>query len=207
LINDGHILLTLSGGFSDTPPLLFDTVARTFEPMWSAPGNGIGFASGDRGTILYSGDSGNNSARYDASTYTWTPLLSAAINSAYGSLPSANTIGTRFQSGAGVYDQNMNVLGYALNDVGVANIAAVINREGTRLYAYASTGVLRTYDLTLPATGGGQFPGLVEAGNPIQLVPNPGGDSSPPPQMAITPDGKTVFIGGVDGVAIQPTPP
>jgi hypothetical protein len=30
--------------------------------------------------------------------------------------------------------------------------------------------------------------------------------SSPPSEMTISPDGRTVFIGGVYGIAVMPTP-
>ena len=84
----------------------------------------------------------------------------------------------------------------------------IMNAAGTRLYSLqpatlGNNGFLHTFDLTAPPVAGN----FAEAAPPIELAGDPGGDSDPRPKMTITPDGNTVFIAGVNGVAIQPTPP
>ena len=116
--------------------------------------------------------------------------------------PESNTASTRFRSSSTVYDANLRTIGFARQQFA----ASKMNAEGTRLYAYmheSNIGYLRTFDLTLPPVNG-EF---VEVGAPIQLVGTPGGEATLGPRMALTPDGNTIFIAGVYGVAVRPTPP
>jgi hypothetical protein len=85
-------------------------------------------------------------------------------------------------------------------------VAAVIDRAGQRVYSLDPAGTLRTFDLTSPSAGsnGATF---LEVGTAITLAGNPGTTSLPPAQMILTPDGKTAFIAGFSGIAVQPTPP
>jgi hypothetical protein len=85
--------------------------------------------------------------------------------------------------------------------------AVVLRPDGTRAYTFDQSTRLRTFDLTaMPA--GGTFP---EVGIGITLAGDPGRDrealySAALVEMAITPDGRTVFIAGGKAVVVQPVP-
>jgi hypothetical protein len=114
-------------------------------------------------------------------------------------LGSADLNGDKIQSNTGVYDSQYNFLG----QIGVPN-AAVIDRPGQRVYSFDSAGTLRTFDVSAAPAGGATYP---EVGTAITLAGNPGTNTLPTPQMILTPDGKTAFIAGFSGIAVQPTPP
>lgn len=85
--------------------------------------------------------------------------------------------------------------------------AVVLRPDGTRAYTFDHSGRLRTFDLTATPAGGA-FP---ELGIGITLAGDPGRDqkaiySDAFVEMAITPDGRTVFIAGSKAVVVQPVP-
>jgi hypothetical protein len=83
--------------------------------------------------------------------------------------------------------------------------AVVLRPDGTRAYTFDQSGRLRTFDLTATSAGG-VFP---EIGAGLTLAGDPGRDrkaiySDALVEMAITPDGRTVFIAGSKAVVVQP---
>lgn len=85
--------------------------------------------------------------------------------------------------------------------------AVVLRPDGSRAYTLDQSGRLRAFDLTATPAGGA-FP---EVGSGITLAADPGRDqeavfSDAVVEMAITPDGRTVFIAGGAGVVVQPVP-
>jgi hypothetical protein len=94
-----------------------------------------------------------------------------------------------------VYDSSYTLLG----NLPATTLAVVLSPAGDRAYTYDQAKTLRTFDLTA-APVGGMFP---EIGTGITLAGDPGSST---PQMAITPDGATVFITGGTNLVVQPTP-
>jgi hypothetical protein len=199
LANDGNaIVQTRLSGSGTTYPLVFATSRRTFA-----------FLLAERDSMFQSVAAGDGSAvwittpartiKYNPSTglITRPPGL---MTTGFEAPPSSDLAGTKLQSGTGIADATFAALGYT----GPAQ-AAVINRAGTRAYAYDATSAsMRIYDLTAAPTGGGQFPQFPEIGQPTVLPGDPGNSSAM--RMTITPDGGAVFISGPNGIAVQPVP-
>lgn len=201
LANDGNLLLpTRPPGSGFTRPLLFATTRRVFLSVPVLVSSESSVASGN-GSKVFLPDSG---LMYNASSATFTSVLAAT--SGFARPPSADRTGARIQSGTGVFNGSLEAIGFARNTSTTTHVAAVINREGTRLYSLDNTGHLHTFDVTAPPTGGGAFPSLVEIGSPIALAGDIGTTSFPGPALVITPDGTTVFASGFLGVAVQPVP-
>jgi hypothetical protein len=136
-----------------------------------------------------------------AITPTGVHLLSAVA-------PVLNRTGSRIVlDKTRVYDGSYNYLG----NLPSTTDAVVLSPDGSRAYAFDHSGKMVTYDLNGALTGG-VYPTI---GSPITLAGDPGPSSALPPAlytnaivlMAITPDGKTVFIAGKERVIVQPTPP
>ena len=201
LTNDGNAIVILppDGG---TQPYVYGVTTHTVAPL-SALGvynSVIGTANGSVAALASDGPI------YKASSGTLsTPnsILDAGFGgSGYVILGSADLNGDKIQSGVSVYDSQYNLIG----QVDGYQVAAVIDRAGQRVYSLDPAGTLRTFNLTSPSAGsnGATF---LEVGTAITLAGNPGTTSLPPAQMILTPDGKTAFIAGFSGIAVQPTPP
>jgi hypothetical protein len=100
-----------------------------------------------------------------------------------------------------VYDGQYTPLG----QLPATTLAVVLAPDGARAYTFDSSGSMRTFDLQAAATGG--F--MNEIGTATTLAGDPG-ITTPPElgemQMAITPDGETIFIAGSRAVIVQPAP-
>jgi hypothetical protein len=204
LANDGNLIIsTRLPGSGSSSPIVFGINRRTTMHVGIADFFNAGtLATGDGGKVYVPGMS--NVGVYDASTGRWQTNIGSDLrmDNLHYEPPDSNTASTRFRSSSMVFDANLRTIGFARQQFG----ASKMNAEGTRLYAYmheSNIGYLRTFDLTLPPVNG-EF---LEVGAPIQLAGTPGGDSILGPRMALTPDGNTIFIAGVYGVAVQPTPP
>ena len=100
-----------------------------------------------------------------------------------------------------IYDNNFSLLGRLPDSYG----AIAFKPDGTRLYAYASTGLLYTFDLTA-STVNGVFQTI---GSAVSPAGNPGaatqsGYLSPyaVAKLITSPDGGTLFLAGSNLVAI-----
>ena len=73
-----------------------------------------------------------------------------------------------------------------------------MSRDGSRAHAYANDGKVHTYDLT-------QFPPVDMNGGIV--VADPGtGPSDVNTRMAISPDGRTLFLAGSTQIVVVPLP-
>lgn len=106
-----------------------------------------------------------------------------------------------------IYDGSFNDLG----SLPTSTLVMKLSPDGHKAYAYDQSGLLLTYDLTATPVAG-VFP---QTGTGITLAGSPGapgvlgidiGSNAQPLYMAITPDGKTVFIAGTDALVVQPVP-
>ena len=127
-----------------------------------------------------------------------------------GIVPSADVIPALDRRGTRIVIDRTRVYsgGYVLlGTLPSSTLAVVLRPDGSRAYTYDRSGRLRTFDLTaVPA--GGAFP---EIGSGITLAGDPGSEvesvfSSAVVEMAMTPDGRTVFIAGSLAVVVQPVP-
>ena len=198
--NDGNAIVSTSaspgsvwayGTASRTWSVLYDTIDEQL-----ATGPTVG--SGD-GSIVMIG-----SQQYDASTGTaqFNPTQGNVDNT----LTSANLTGSEFATNSKVVGPNGQLLG-EVSGAGGSSVpdGVVINPAGTRLYAVFTTATqleLHTFDLTA-APVNGVYP---EIRTPIALDTDPrnwGFEQA----LIISPDGKTVFVQGPYGKAVQPVAP
>jgi hypothetical protein len=206
LANDGNAVLTMRvPGSGSTPPVVFATARRVFDVILTPESDRFWHsgAPGDGSFVALQTFGGFGHLKYSASNGTLVRLASPTLTTGFEAPLSADLTGSKIQTGTGVGDSGMRPLGYAAS----TQVAAVVNREGTRLYTADPSmgGMLRTYDITTPASGTGQFPQYPEIGSPLPLAGDPGLGGST--QMTITPDGRAVIIAGSFGIAVQPTPP
>ena len=98
-----------------------------------------------------------------------------------------------------VYDTNLTQLG---------NIptggASVVSPDATRAYAYSNANgpTLEVYDLTAPLGSGANYPLLKS----VPLANDPGSAYVYGVQLAVSSDGKTLFISGTDSILVVPLP-
>jgi hypothetical protein len=187
LANDGNgIVGNCSPG--QTPGFVYGTFSHTVSPMLiQTAGIHPTGASGNGAIVALDG------SNFIASTET----VSQSGTVGY----SVDLIGDKFMDATAVLSQTGQLLGSVSTPLGGAD---VINWAGTRVYGYTPSNtscvsILSTFDLTASPTGG-QYP---EIGTPISLPQScdTGGD-----QIAITPDGTTVFVLSTTGVFVQPVP-
>lgn len=95
-----------------------------------------------------------------------------------------------------LYDNNFSLLG-TLTAAETLE-ASVISSSSDRAYAYGTSGVIYTYDLTSPDGAGG----FNQVGSPIGLTNLVGNN----PVMTISHDGLLIIIAGSDRIVVQPTP-
>jgi hypothetical protein len=87
----------------------------------------------------------------------------------------------------------------SLGSLPASTLAVVLSPDGDRAYTYDQSKQMRTFDLTATPVSG-VFP---EVGTSIPLAGDPGNQD---PHMAITPDGRALFITGGAELIVQPTP-
>lgn len=83
-------------------------------------------------------------------------------------------------------------------------LAGVLTPDGMRAYTYDQDGLIHAYDLSMGQKAGQYFP---EMGTPIAPSGNPGaGVNGQDMQMILSLDGRTLYLAGSLGVAVQPLP-
>jgi hypothetical protein len=175
---------------SSYPVFAYSPLTGTLRQPTQPLADAFAAASGDGSLVLVPNDSGIGgppTMRYDSDTGQLVPTL---VSVRARSVPVLNRDATRILfDRIDVYDSSLSLLG----SLPVTTQNAVLAPEQLRAYAYDSNGTVRVYDLTaapqeiLPA---------------ITLANDPNGAS----QMAISPDGGTLFIGGIDQVVVVPLP-
>jgi len=137
----------------------------------------------------------------DTTAATWT---ATGIHLLTDAPPALDRTGSRMVlNRTAVYDGSCQHLG----DLPATTNGVVLSPDGTRAYAYDQSGLLLTYDISAAAASGS----YTALGTGITLIADPGLVSNmlyvdAPVFMAITPDGKTVFIAGTQAVVVQPVP-
>jgi hypothetical protein len=203
-VNDGSALVAI-GGSGSQRQYLYAVGSREFVLLDQFLTSFAAVASLDGSRAILFGDGGNN-LLYDASSGRIRNVPSSVSGSGQAR-PSANRTGSRIQSGTAVYDSELRAIGYTPG----SHVAAVINGTGTRLYSAFPGDTndplpqLYAYDVDAP-TSGGQQPLLSQVAGPIPLPDDPGLISTPSPEMAISADGRTLFIGGFRGIVVMPAP-
>lgn len=208
LSNDGSLILqTRLAGSGTTYPVRFDTQDRVFTHLIIERDQQLGSVAPGNGSFVLLDNGTPPMIRYNSSTASITRGLGGRVLLPVfsGQQPSADLTGARFQSAHAIVDSSFLLLGYT-SDAGVA-AAAVINRAGTRAHVFepAGNGQIRTYDLTVAATGSPlRYAEL--AGSPTALPVGNHPGTAAEYRMTITPDGGTVFISGSAGITVQPVP-
>ncbi len=203
--NDGTLVMFADVSYNCGATLiLYDPQTHAFDqPEYTACRGHVG-ASSDGSRVLiaeYANFGANDIFSVDTTAKTTSETGVPASTSAK---PELDRTGSRVVfDKTRVYDGQYTHLG----DLPGTTEAIVLNPEGTRAYAYDQSGKLIAYALDSPPVGGI----FQQAGSPITLAASPGTQWAPPyidtkVMMAITPDGKTVFIAGNDYVVVQPVP-
>lgn len=190
IANDGNAIVSYS--YTYTYGYAFGTFSRVFTPMPNSGCCGSPIASGNGAIVAMDGGT------FDASSET----VAAQAPSVDGQT-TTDLAGDKFLDFGDVDSQTGQTLGYINGLYG-----GVVNPAGTRVYGVDTQALtLTTYDLTATPTGSPDplYPAL---GTPISLPStcNPGCVNAFY-QMAITPDGGTVFIAGPSQIVVQPVPP
>jgi hypothetical protein len=197
--NDSNALLAAN----QEREYVFGLHSRGFRPLplFLIASNTVASADGSFGAFF------GDRTLYDTSTGRFTQLTNDTTLSS--SPASADLTGAKFHAGLQLFDKQFAVAGsvpFVTSSVADVYGSAIINRAGTRLYTPARFGnsppQLYTWDLTVPTVGGK----LVQAGNPVDLTADPGLHAEGFPDMTISPDDRTVFIGGSLGIVVMPAP-
>ena len=99
-------------------------------------------------------------------------------------------------NGINVYDPSYNLLGTLPS----TTLAVVVKPDATRAYIWDSAAAaVLSFDLTATASGAA----LPQVGTATVLSADPGSGV----QMAISPDGGTLFLAGSNQIVVQPAPP
>jgi len=108
-----------------------------------------------------------------------------------------NRHATRLMIGSRIYDGNYNLLGNLANYR--TSVGAVFSPDGNRLYSVSDTNTVATLHVYDVSASQGSY-ALV--GNPITLPNYPGRG----PDIAISTDGRTLFVAGLERFIAIPTP-
>lgn len=223
LANDGNAIVAngLGGGtIGETQPLLYSASANTLAVFGAGTAEGLGFlefagGSGD-GSIVLLVQGGLTTDQpvleYTASTgivSKTTVLFSSNVNQFEpgtpwpATTPSIDTTGDRIvltgDTGCEVFDSNFKLLGTIPY---LTPLAIIVRPDGTRAYVLDMSGVLHSFDLTANVAGG-SYP---EVGTGV-TIGTLGETDTGKLHMAISPDGGTLYLAGVAGIVIQPSPP
>ncbi len=174
--------------------------------------------SGDRSRVLLASDYylGDPVVEYDASTGAATPtMFQQDVKFAALDRAGSRVILELWNGLAGTWD----VLDWSLTSLGLlpaSTSTAVLSPDGTRAYTFerrpltgaATSGIVRTFDLTAPTDQNGFFP---EMGTAVTLAAYPGDPAygsadATLVHMTISPDGGTLFLAGSHAVVVQPVP-
>jgi hypothetical protein len=190
--NDGLISFARASNTGYTSGAQYDLILETLTGTSASSPNRYIRASGD-GSVLYF--IGNRSTVYKKDTRTGTYTFDSV-------LPEPSTLSVS-RDGSRLTIDATRVVDSSFNPVanlyaGQATLAAsVITAGGTRAYAYSEAGSLYAFNLNA-----GIGPDAPLIGSPIALPATVGAH----PTMAVSLDGRTVFIAGATGVIVQPVP-
>jgi hypothetical protein len=147
----------------------------------SASRNIVLYAAGDRSQTEVSAVTSSTTQASQSRTG------SRVILTSFDSMPSQVTT---------VYDNSFNILGTLPNDLQ----GVVISPDGSKAYAYFSaTGTIRKFDLNAPDGSGGFTE--IGTGTLVGSVPGTGFQ-----QMALSPDGGSLFMAGNQSFIVMPAP-
>jgi hypothetical protein len=198
--NDGNAIVSTTAAPGSV--WVYGTVSRTWSVLYDTlnerltPGSMAG--SGDGSIVMI------ESQQYDASpgTAQFNPIQGNVDSS----LSSTDLTGNEFATNGKVVDGKGQLLGAVAAGGGASGPdGVVINPAGTRLYAVETTATqleLHTFDLTA-APVNGVYP---EIGTPVALDEDPR-NLGYTQALIISPDGRTVFVQGPYGIAVQPVTP
>ena len=182
---------------------MFGLRSRQFRPLpiSAMPFGVVAGGLGSRGAFL-GGDS-----IYDASVGRVRQALGGGNTHAFdGNEPSASWNGNRIQTGAAVLDEELHLIG-TVNSPSVSGYfgTATLSNDGTRMYTAvpAQSGLPSLYTWNVDDVSGFE---IAQRGTPVEMPGDPGLMSSPAPEMTISLDGSTVFIGGFQGIVVMPAP-
>jgi hypothetical protein len=211
--NDGNAIVVVNTGFTITPT--DETNANAFAfvfGMNSRQFSLMGWSDGMLPLAPVSSGDGNFVAMrdlYNASGGTVSALGGAPLG---GPGSSSDLTGDKFVEPnppsipPGVYSSVAGApMGYLPDTYG-----AVMNSDGTRVYdvenyQFDSSPDLHIFDSSAPATANPtNYPELTPA---LTLAGDPGITSAVSPLVAISVDSATVFVAGVNGIAVQPVTP
>jgi hypothetical protein len=201
--NDGDALITTGHSDSTNTPLYAYT---TRSPAFVPPSSAISL---NNATLGVSADGSLMTIVQGHATLTSAPIVYQYVTAARAFAATAvalnqNAIApvldraaTRIVlNGTQVYDSSFNLLG----TLPEATAAVIVRPDATRAYTFdATTSQVLSFDLTA-SPAGAAFP---QVGVGTTLPGNPGAGV----QMAISPDGDTLFLAGSDQVVVQPSPP
>lgn len=193
---DNHALITTSG---TTQGYSYDPVAATLTLNSVSLNNATpAMAANGSGAVVVQGDPTLTS---DVAVYVYPsasniPTASSLALRQNTVAPAVNRSFSRVVlNGTRVYDGNLALLG-TLPDT---TAAVAIKPDGSRAYAYDSAaGGILVYDISVDRDEAA----YAALGAAVPLAADPGTG----PQMTITPDGGTLFIGGATRIVVQPTP-
>ncbi|WP_293389428.1 hypothetical protein [Nevskia sp.] len=203
--NDGKYFVIYNykqcSGFS--PSYLYDFQLKTLDGAGAYPSNyfynGLTGGAAD-GSRIYIGSNGVSPAQPVSffNTFGGTLAATGTNNNLFAVSVSRDASRVILQQ-TSVYSAGLILLGN-IPTTG----SSVVSPDGTRAYAFAnaSGSTLEIYDLTAPLAAGANYPLL----RSIALADDPGSTSLPGVVLAVSADGKTVFISGSNKILVVPVP-
>jgi len=200
--DDTAVVTTGFNGSGNSPLYLYSTRDPAFTQPASAPNLNNSTPRASANGSLIAIIQGDPTLTTDPSVYQFsasTNLFSAigvALNQNLVA-PALDRTATRIVlNGTNVYDESYTLLG-TLPDT---TLAVVVKPDATRAYTFDSVASqVLSFDLTA-TPGGAAFP---QVGTGTTLAGDPGSGV----QMAISPDGGTLFLAGSNQIVVQPSPP